>query len=167
MLFRSIVIHSYSLPEHILETMPIATDEDIAYINTASYKRSDQFAFISNYLARIFKPFHQKKDFKGSFQESKHSFDLLVEYLSFKQRVPPEKIQGMETFLANLFEVIVMKKFVNLPSGFCFNLAKVMYIGSLYRSSFDKWIQKHKTMIDGALSSMRANCVREDRKSVV
>lgn len=158
---KEIVIHSYSLPEHILETMPIATDEDIAYINTASYKRSDQFAFISNYLARIFKPFHQKKDFKGSFQESKHSFDLLVEYLSFKQRVPPEKIQGMETFLANLFEVIVKKKFVNLPSGFCFNLAKVMYIGSLYRSSFDKWIQKHKAMIDGALSSMRANCVRE------
>lgn len=157
---KEIIVHSYNLPEHILETMPIATDEDIVYIDTSSYRRSDQFTFISNYLARIFKPF-QKKDFKESFKESKHSFDLLIEYLSFKQRVPPEKIQGMETFLVNLFEVIVKKKFVNLPGGFCFNLAKVMYTSSLYRSSFDKWIQKHRAMIEGALSSMRANCVRE------
>ncbi len=158
---KELVVHSYNLPEHILETMPIAVDEDIIYINTASYKRSDNFSFISNYFARIFKPFQRKEDFKGCFKESKHNFDLLIDYLSFKQRVPPEKIQGMETFLSNLFETILKKKFLNLPSGFCCTMAKVMYISDIYRSSFSKWIQKHRAVIDGALFSMRDNCVRE------
>ncbi len=39
---NEIIIHTCDLPEYLLRTLPIVTDEDVIYIDTSTYKKSEQ-----------------------------------------------------------------------------------------------------------------------------
>lgn len=158
---KEVIIHTYDLPEHLLRTMPIVTDEKVIYIDTTTYKKSKEIDFILDYFDRIMKPLYQAKDYLIAFQESKHNFDLLSDYLSYKQRIPPERIKGTEMSLSNILDVVLKKRYINLPSGFCCTLAKLIYINELYSSSIQNWHSEHHLMIDEVLSQMKIEFMYE------
>lgn len=155
------IIHTYHLPEHLLQTMPIMINEDVIYINTTTYKKSEQIEFILDYFNRILKPFVKTQSFLESVNESKHNFDLLSDYLSYKQRIPPERIKGTEISLSNMMDIVLKKRYINLPSGFCTTLAKLIYINDLYSSSIQKWQQDNRNLIDDVLSQMKEHLFNE------
>lgn len=143
-----VIVHTYDLPEQLLSTMPIVTDENIIYIDTTTYKRSEEIGYVLDYFDRIIKSLLKDDDLPVALKESKHHLDLLNDYLSFKQRIPPERIKGTEISISNILDVILKKRFINLPSGFCGMLAKLIYMNELYSSSIDKWQIKQKQVID-------------------
>lgn len=155
------IIHTYHLPEHLLTTMPIMIDEDVIYIDTTTYKKSEQIDFILDYFNRIFKPFLKTEHFLEALTESKHNFDLLGDYLSYKQRIPPVRIKGTEISLSNILDIVLKKRYMNLPSGFCCTLAKLIYIHDLYSSSIQKWRQDNRNLIDDALNQMKTHLFNE------
>lgn len=156
-----VIIHTYDLPEHLLQTMPIVIDEDVIYIDTTTYKKSEEIDFILDYFDRIFKPFIKTNHFDDALKESKHNFDLLTEYLSYKQRITPEIIKGTEISLSHILDIVLKKRYMNLPSGFCCTLAKLIYINELYSSSIKKWRQDNRNIIDDVLSQMKMNLLNE------
>ena len=149
---NEIVVHTYDLPEYLLGTLPIVTDENVIYIDTSTYQRSEDIDFILDYFQRVIKPFDKDNDLETSLKESKHIFDLLSDYLSFKQRIPSEKIQGVETSLNHILDIILKKRFMNLPSGFCCITAKLIYINEIYSSSISKWQQSYRSQIDKVIN---------------
>lgn len=151
-----IIIHTYDLPKYLLGTLPIVTDENVVYIDTSTYQRSEEVDYILDYFKRIIKPFEKINDLEMALKECKHNFDLLSDYLSFKQRILPEKIQGIETSLNHILDVILKRRFMNLPSGFCTTLAKLIYINELYSASVIKWQQDHRSHLDEV-----NNCIKE------
>ncbi|MEG0365188.1 MAG: PRD domain-containing protein [Coprobacillus sp.] len=156
-----VIIHTYDLPEHLLQTMPIVIDEDVIYIDTTTYKKSEEIDFILDYFDRIFKPFVKTTHFDEALKESKHNFDLLTEYLSYKQRIAPERIKGTEISLSHILDIVLKKRYMSLPSGFCCTLAKLIYINELYSSSIKKWRQDNRNIIDDVLSQMKMNLLNE------
>lgn len=158
---KEVVIHTYHLPEYLLRTLPIVTDEDIVYIDTSMYKKSEQIDFILDYFNMIIKSFFKEQDFQESLKDAKHHFDLLSDFLSYKQRVAPERIKGIEISLSNIFDTILKKRYMNLPSGFSYAFAKLMYINELYHSSIYKWLQKNHFDIDSVLTQLKENCINE------
>lgn len=158
---KEVVIHTYHLPEYLLRTLPIVTDEDIVYIDTTSYKKSDQIDFILDYFDMIIKPFYKENDFDKLLEECKHNFDLLSDFLSYKQRVAPDRIKGVEISLSNIFSTVLEKRYMNLPSSFRYTFAKLMYINELYHSSIYKWQQKNRLDIDDILIHLKESCMNE------
>lgn len=156
-----VIIHTYDLPEYLLRTLPIVTDEDVIYIDTTTYQKSEQVDFILDYFQLILKPFLKIEDFNEALKEGKHNFDLLSEYLSYKQRIAPDRIKGIEISLTNIIDAILKKRFMNLPSGFSCALAKLIYIHELYGDSILKWQQKNRGMIDDVLIRIKENCMNE------
>lgn len=156
-----IIIHTYDLPEYLLGTLPIVTDENIAYIDTSTYQRSENVDFILDYFNRVIKPFVKTNDLERNLKESKHNFDLLSDYLSFKQRIAPERIQGIETSLNHILDIILKKRFMNLPSGFCINLAKLVYVNELYSSSIARWIQDNRNDLDEIVNRIKEDLLSE------
>lgn len=157
---EEIIVHTYNLPDYLIRTMPITLDEDLMYIDTSIYQRSEEIDFILDYYDRILKPF-SKNDMADALKDSKHYFDLLNDYLSFKQRIPPERIQGIETSLNNIVDILIKKRFINLPSGFCCSVAKLIYMNDLYSSSIEKWQKKNRRMIDEVINKMRDSLCNE------
>lgn len=155
------IIHTYNLPEHLLRTMPIMINEDVIYIDTTTYKKSEQIDFILDYFNRIFKPFSKTNNFFEALIESKHNFDLLGDYLSYKQRIPPDRIKGTEISLSNILDIVLKKRYMNLPSGFCCTLAKLIYIHDLYSSSIQKWQQDNRNLIDDVMNQMKVHLLNE------
>lgn len=158
---NEIVIHTYDLPEHLLRTLPIVTDEDIVYIDTSTYKKSEQIDFILDYFQLILKPFLKNEDFNVALKEGKHNFDLLSDYLSYKQRIAPERIKGIEISLSNIIDTVLKKRYMNLPSGFSSTLSKLIYINNLYDASISKWQQENHMDITEILRSMKAHYMNE------
>lgn len=158
---NEVVIHTYDLPEHLLRTLPIVTDEDVIYIDTTTYQKSEQVDFILDYFQLILKPFLKIDDFHEALKEGKHNFDLLSEYLSYKQRIAPDRIKGIEISLSNIIDAVLKKRFMNLPSGFSSGLAKLIYIHELYDASISKWQQQNRGAIDDVLIRMKENCMNE------
>lgn len=54
-----IIIHTYDLPKYLLGTLPIVTDENVVYIDTSTYQRSEEVDYILDYFKRIIKPFEK------------------------------------------------------------------------------------------------------------
>lgn len=158
---QEVVIHTYHLPEYLLRTLPIVTDEDIIYIDTTSYKKSEQIDFILDYFSTILKTFFKEQDFEESLKDAKHHFDLLSDFLSYKQRIAPDRIKGIEISLSHIFDTVLKKRYMNLPSGFSYTFAKLMYINELYHSSIYKWQQKNHLNIDNVLMRLKENCINE------
>lgn len=158
---NEIVVHTYDLPEYLLGTLPIVTDENVIYIDTSTYQRSEDIDFILDYFQRVIKPFDKDNDLETSLKESKHIFDLLSDYLSFKQRIPSEKIQGVETSLNHILDIILKKRFMNLPSGFCCITAKLIYINEIYSSSISKWQQSYRSQIDKVINRINEELLSE------
>ena len=92
---------------------------------------------------------------------SKHNFDLLSDYLSYKQRIPPERIKGTEISLSNILDVVLKKRYINLPSGFCCTLAKLIYISELYSSSIQNYHLEHRSMIDEIILNIKSELMYE------
>ncbi len=158
---KEVIIHTYHLPEYLLRTLPIVTDEDIVYIDTTAYKKSDQIDFILDYFSMIVKSFFRDQDFQESLKDAQHHFDLLSDFLSYKQRVAPERIKGIEISLSNIFDTILKKRYMNLPSGFSYTFAKLMYMNELYHSSINKWQQRNRFDIDNILTQLKEHCINE------
>lgn len=158
---KEVTIHTYDLPEHLLRTMPIVTDENVIYINTTTYKKSEQIDFILDYFDRIMKPLQHYQDLETALNESQHNFDLLGDYLSYKQRIPPERIKGTEISLSNILDVVLKKRYINLPSGFCCTLAKLIYVSDMYSSSIQNYHQEHHSMLDDIISHMKTDLMYE------
>lgn len=156
-----VVIHTYDLPKYLFDTLPIVTDEDVAYIDTSTYQRSEEIDYILDYYNRVIRPFEKSNDLDKSIKECKHGFDLLSDYLSFKQRIIPEKIQGIEISLNHILDVILKKRFMNLPSGFCCILAKLIYVNELYPVSVLKWQQNHRSQLDEAMKTIKNQLFNE------
>lgn len=158
---KEVIIHTYDLPEHLLQTMPIVTDENVIYIDTTTYKKSEEIDFIFDYFDRIIKPLHKYEGLETALNESKHNFDLLSDYLSYKQRIPPERIKGTEISLSNILDVVLKKRYINLPSGFCCTLAKLIYISELYSSSIQNYHLEHRSMIDEIILNIKSELMYE------
>ncbi len=156
-----VIIHTYDLPEHLLRTMPIIADESIVYIDTTTYKKSDEIDFVLDYFNRIIKPLTKGDDINDALNESKHNFDLLSEYISYKQRILPERIKGIEVSLNNILDIVLKKRYINLPSGFSCTLAKLIYIYELYSSSIQNWHHENHQVIDDILSQMKTKLMYE------
>ena len=109
---------------------------------------------------RILKPFVKTQSFLESVNESKHNFDLLSDYLSYKQKYH-ERIKGTEMSLSHVMVNAKKKRYINLPSGFCTTLAKLIYINDLYSSSIQKWQQDNRNLIDDVLSQMKEHLFNE------
>lgn len=155
------IIHTYDLPEHLLATMPILTNEEVVYIDTATFEKSDQIDFVLDYFERIIVPLVKNENFDEALADSKHSFDLLGDYLSYKQRILPEQIKGIETSFSNIIDIVLKKRYMNLPSGFCCTIAKLIYINDMYSSSIQRWCQENRTLIDEALLALNNHLVNE------
>jgi len=158
---NEVIVHTYDLPEHLLRTLPIVTDEDVIYIDTTTYQKSEQVDFILDYFQLILKPFLKIDDFHEALKEGKHNFDLLSDYLSYKQRIAPDRIKGIEISLSNIIDTILKKRYMNLPSGFSATLAKLIYIHELYDASISKWQQQNRSAIDEVFHRMKSNCMNE------
>ena len=50
---------------------------------------------------------------------------------------------------------------MNLPSGFSYTFAKLMYMNELYHSSINKWQQKNRFDIDNILTQLKEHCINE------
>ncbi len=109
----------------------------------------------------ILKPFLKIEDFYEALKEGKHNFDLLSDYLSYKQRITPERIKGIEISLSHIIDIVLKKHFMNLPSGFSCTLAKLIYINDLYIASITKWQQDNWTIIDEVINRLKSNCMNE------
>lgn len=158
---NEIIIHTCDLPEYLLRTLPIVTDEDVIYIDTSAYKKSEQVDYILDYFNLILKPFLKIEDFYEALKEGKHNFDLLSDYLSYKQRITPDRIKGIEISLSHIIDIVLKKHFMNLPSGFSCTLAKLIYINELYIASITKWQQDNRTIIDEVINRLKSNCMNE------
>ncbi|MFV0394330.1 MAG: PRD domain-containing protein [Coprobacillaceae bacterium] len=156
-----VIIHTYDTPEHLLTTMPIATDEELLYIDTTTYQRSEEIDFILDYFNRIYKPFIKRNTMKEALHESKQNFDLLSDYLSYKRRIPPERIKGIEISLSNIFDVVLKKRYINLPSGFGCTLAKLIYVNGLFSASIKQWSHEQRFIIGDVLKQLNNDYINE------
>lgn len=152
---NEIIVHTYDLPEKVIQTLPIVKNEEVFYIDANNYQKTDEVSFILDYFERILSPLKKVPSLEGALEESKKNIDLLNEFLSYKQRIPPEKVKTTEIFLNNLLDILLKKRFINLPNGLSAMLAKLLYISDIYQSSMENWAQKKQSELDDYLLKLQ------------
>ncbi len=148
-------IHAYDLPKYLLRTMPIVTERNETYINTAFYKRNKEADQIQDHLNRMIGVFEGNQIKDDTMIRGKRQLELLNDYLSYEQRIPAEKIKELEASIGNILDVVVKKRYITLPGSFSSVLAKILYIHDIYEITLNKWEAEKQGSLEEILMLLR------------
>lgn len=158
---KELVLHSYDLPENILQSLPILLDEEVVYIDVSHYVKSEETDILLDYYDQIVECFQADCTFEEGLKELEHVLDRLFDYLLYKQKSEMGQIKGMEVSLNNILNIVLKRRFINIPSNFSFVIAKLMFFHEQYSSSMEHWHQAHMGKMDKLMSHLKQNLLGE------
>lgn len=158
---KDLVIHSYDLPEHSLQSLPILQGEEVVYIDVRKYVKSKEIDILLDYFDQILSNFQKSDVFEDYMKELEHTIRRFFDYLLYKQRNEFGQMKGLEISLHNIMDIALKTKFINIPSNFEFIIAKLIYFRNHYASSIEKWHDLHKQQLERLINLLKQNLLGE------
>lgn len=158
---HELVLHSYDLPEHVLQSLPILLDEEVVYIDVQNYVKSEEIDILLDHFDRIIGCIKEGQSFEDCLHEIEHALSRLSDYLLYKQKSEMSQIKGLDVSLNNILDIVLKRRFINIPSNFSFIIAKLFYFHDQYDSSIATWRHQQKIKLDKTIKILKEHMLGE------
>lgn len=151
-------IHTFYLPEELLETIEIST-EDIAYIDCEQSHINHSFEQYINFFNGVLNA--------CTYQDSSRTIDKFREVYGLISDTiltgakSDQTLKGTDVALGTIVNRVAQRHFINIPGNFNFILAQLVNIYGEYESQFNRWEENKADEIGVALNSIDRNYVSE------
>lgn len=155
---KEIIVHTYDLPEEILENIEISS-EDVRYIDCHSYKANSEINEYISYFTDILEACK-----KNSSDDILNSYNKTYEQMEEKllRSVGKNKtLQGNEAAISLIVNRVAQKYFVNIPGSFTFLMAKLLVIYKENSNQTSKWEEDHENGLKSAIQKLRRIYISE------
>lgn len=155
---KEIIVHTYDLPEEMLEDIEIST-EDVKYIDCHSYKANTEINEYIEYFTGILNSCKEK-----SSNEILNAYNKVYEQMSEKllRSVGQDKtLRGTEAAFSVIVNRVAQKYFINIPGNFTFLIAKLLVIYKENRNQTSRWEEEHDEELESAILKLRRIYVSE------
>lgn len=158
---KEIILHSYDLPEFILQSLPIVLDEEVVYMDASKYVKSEEVDILLDYFERFLHCFDHNADFPQAIKELEHSFDRLSDYLLYKQKSSMNQLKGIEVSINTIMDLVLKRRFINIPANYSFLIAKLICLYEQYENSIEQWHRDQRKRLDLILTNLKEHLLGE------
>ena len=153
-----IIVHTYDLPEEVLENIEITT-EDVRYIDCHSYQVSTEINEYLTYFTNVLEASEKK-----SVAETMDAYNKVYEQMSEKllRSVGNDRtLRGTEAAISLIVNRVAQKYFINIPGSFSFLIAKLLVVYKENSLQISKWEDEYANALIKTIQKMRRIYVSE------
>ncbi len=153
-----IIVHTYDLPEEVLEDIEITT-EDVKYIDCHSYQAGTEINEYLTYFTNILEASDKK-----TVADTTLAYNKVYEQMSEKllRSVGNDRtLSGTEAAISTILNRIAQKYFINIPGSFTFLIAKLLVLYKENNTQISKWEEKKADVLIKLIQKLRRIYVSE------
>lgn len=157
---KSIKIHAYDLDQQDFENIKILKDV-VYYIDISTYKGSKEFEFFIHAVDAFIDMYKNGGiDYLALNYYSKYKelIDMLFQY---NNTFDNTHLRGIETVVADIIQVVVSRRYVNIPGNFVFESAKLLYFIQDNLDEIDRCCKERETTLKKMLQDLSLNYLQE------
>ena len=154
----SLILHPYDMPDQELSSMALSS-ADVSYIDCASYIPTKQIDSYLEQFDALLDSFEQ-----GGISEALSTFNAFYSNMVDKlldTTNESHEINGAQTALSNIIDIVVRRRLINIPSNFTVTFAYLIALCSNYSLSVERWEKVNEVRLSKLTTNLHRSLVSE------